>query len=58
MGSNQNLRKTLSNHLMGGQAYMTVGDMLKEISFDQLSVRPKDLPYSFYELFYHMHFTQ
>lgn len=37
---------------------MPVEEMLKKIEFDKLGVRPKSLPYSFYELFYHIYFTQ
>ncbi|MHA6280236.1 DinB family protein [Salinimicrobium sp. CAU 1759] len=58
MTSDSNLKKTLSKHLFGGEAFMTVDEMLKQITFDQLSVRPIDLPYSFYEIFYHMWYTQ
>jgi uncharacterized damage-inducible protein DinB len=53
-----NLKKTLSRHLFGGQAFMPVDEMLKKISFTDIHLRPKGLPYSFYELFYHMWFTQ
>ncbi|WP_324719396.1 DinB family protein [Salinimicrobium sp. HB62] len=52
------LKKTLSKHLFGGEAFLTVDEMLNLIPFDQLSVRPHDLPYSFYELFYHIWYTQ
>lgn len=58
MVSGSNAKKILSRHLFGGQAFTTVDEMLKEISLEQLSVRPKELPYSFFELFYHMWFTQ
>ena len=51
-------KKQLEKHLFGGEAFMPVEEMLKKISFDFLGVRPKALPYSFYELFYHMWFTQ
>lgn len=58
MGINEDLKKTLLNHIEGGEAFMPVEEMLKKIEFERLGERPKDLPYSFYELFYHMWFTQ
>ncbi|MGO2358054.1 DinB family protein [Mesonia sp.] len=54
----QAVRKQLGSHLQGGEAFMPVSKMLQEISFDLLGERPKDLPYSFYELFYHIMYTQ
>lgn len=58
MSSNPKLRSTLSKHLLGGQAFMPVDEMLKIIPFTDIHLRPKGLPYSFYELFYHIWFTQ
>ncbi|WP_189604478.1 DinB family protein [Salinimicrobium marinum] len=52
------LKKQLVKHLNGGEAFMPLEEMLKEISFQKLGERPKNLPYSFYELFYHICFTQ
>ena len=37
---------------------MPVDEMLKKIPLEHLAIRPQGLPYSFYELFYHMWFTQ
>ena len=51
-------KKQLEKHLFGGEAFMPVDEMLKAIPFDKLGVRPKEFPYSFYELFYHVWFTQ
>lgn len=51
-------KRQLEKHLFGGEAFMPVDEMLKKISFDQLGIRPAELPYSFYELFYHIWFTQ
>lgn len=50
--------KLLVKHLKGGEAFMTIDEMLGEIKFELLGNRPNDLPYSFYELFYHIWFTQ
>lgn len=37
---------------------MPLIDMLKIISFEDVNTRPSNLPYSFYELFYHVVFAQ
>ncbi|MFN4763093.1 DinB family protein [Gillisia sp. Q332] len=52
------IRKQISKHLEGGAAFMPVEEMLKNIKFDKLGERPGKLPYSFYELFYHIKFAQ
>jgi len=52
------IRNELAKHLEGGEAFMTVEVMLKEMKFEKLGERPNNLPYSFYELFYHIWFTQ
>ena len=52
------LKKQLKKHLLGGEAFIPVDEMLKKISFTDIHLRPKGLPYSFYELFFHMCFTQ
>lgn len=56
-GSGQ-IRQQLVKHINGGEAFMPVDKMLKEISFEKVGERPDGLPYSFYELFYHMWFAQ
>ena len=52
------IRDQLTKHLKGGEAFMLVDALLKEIKFEKLGERPNNLPYSFYELFYHIWFTQ
>jgi uncharacterized damage-inducible protein DinB len=52
------IRNQLVNHLEGGEAFMPVDEMLEKISFEKLGERPEDLPYSFYELFYHIKANQ
>lgn len=54
----QEIKDQLIEHLKGGMAFMPVKELVKYISFEALCVRPKDLPYSFYEIFYHMSFAQ
>lgn len=52
------LRKQLATHLEGGEAFTPVVEMLKKISYEDVNTRPANLPYSFYELFFHVVFTQ
>lgn len=52
------IRERLSRHLQGGEAFTPVEELLTKIHFEKLGERPGDLPYSFYELFYHVWFTQ
>lgn len=52
------IRKQLSKHLEGGEAFVPIEEILKKIKFESLGERPGNLPYSFYELFYHIRFAQ
>ena len=58
MNNDANLKETLANHLRGGEAYKPLTDILEEIKFKDIATRPKGLPYSFYEIFYHIWFAQ
>lgn len=58
MNDDKALRKLLVKHLEGGQAFSTISEFLEEIKFESLGERPHGLPYSFYELFYHIRFAQ
>lgn len=51
-------KEELVKHLAGGEAFMPVDKMLAEISYGKIGERPGDLPYSFYEIFYHLWFAQ
>ena len=51
-------RAQLVKHLMGGEAFMPIDKVLEEVSFDKIGERLYDLPYSFYEVFYHITYTQ
>lgn len=53
-----NLRNRLVQHIKGGEAFTTVGNLLQKIAFDQLGKIPEGLPYSFYQLFWHIRFAQ
>ena len=37
---------------------MPLDELLPKISFEHVQVKPEGLPYSFYELFYHIRYTQ
>ena len=52
------IKKQLIAHLKGGEAFVPIEEMLKIIPFELLAKRPGNLPYSFYEVFYHIWFTQ
>ncbi|MDN3725069.1 DinB family protein [Aequorivita sp. SDUM287046] len=52
------IREQLARHLEGGEAFMPVTEILKKISFEDINLRPGNLPYSMYELFYHIAYTQ
>lgn len=52
------IKKGLVKHLKGGEAYLPLEKLLDEIPFSQLEKRPAGLPYSFYELFYHIRYAQ
>lgn len=56
--SDYNLRISLTNHLKGGQAFATVGNLLQKVSYDHLGIIPAGLPYSFYQVFWHVRFAQ
>lgn len=58
MGTSGSTKEQLVSHLSGGHAFMPVEELLKKISFKDVGKRPKGLPYSFYEQFYHLKFTQ
>ena len=54
----QEFKDQLITHIKGGAAFMPIEELLKFISSKALFTRPLDLPYSFYEIFYHMRFAQ
>lgn len=58
MSGNMVIRERLAKQLEGGEASMPVTEVLKNITFEDINTRPSNLPYSFYELFFHVVFTQ
>jgi uncharacterized damage-inducible protein DinB len=53
-----NMKENLVKHLKGGEAFMPVDKMIEKIPFLELGKRPAGLPYSFFEIFSHIRFTQ
>ncbi|SKB61906.1 DinB superfamily protein [Salegentibacter holothuriorum] len=51
-------KEQLLKHLKGGEAFASLESFINEIPFEKLGERPHQLPYSFYELFYHVVFAQ
>lgn len=52
------IKNQVVEHLNGGEAFYPIDKMLEEITFKKVSIRPPGLPYSFYELFYHIVYAQ
>jgi uncharacterized damage-inducible protein DinB len=51
-------KKQLSSHLRGGEAFKPLEVLLEEVSFEMVGKRPYSLPYSIYELVYHIAYAQ
>lgn len=58
MTTDKIIRERLVRQLEGGEAFMPITEVLKKITFEDLNTKPYNLPYSFYELFFHITFTQ
>lgn len=54
----QFVKTELLKHLNGNMAFLPIPDMLEKIPFEKLGEQPYALPYSFYELFYHICYAQ
>ncbi len=52
--SDKKIREQLLQHLKGGEAYITIDSMLDMVCFKDLHIVPQGLPYSFYQLFFHI----
>ncbi|MDT0687067.1 DinB family protein [Autumnicola psychrophila] len=52
------MKEQLIKHLQGGEAYLSLAKFLDEIPYDKIGKRPEMLPYSFYEVFYHIAYAQ
>ena len=58
MKEDQEIRNQIVKHLEGGQAYTSIDSFLDNIPFEILGERPNGIPYSFYEVFFHITFAQ
>lgn len=58
MAEERKICERLAKHLDGGEAFMPLKEILEKISFEDINTRPDNLPYSLYELFFHIVFTQ
>tara|TARA_B100000929_G_C15458163_1_gene403580 strand:+ start:595 stop:1074 length:480 start_codon:yes stop_codon:yes gene_type:complete len=58
MKKDREIRKQLAKHLEGGLAFTSIESILDKVSFKKIGVRSPGLPYSIYEVFYHITFAQ
>ena len=58
MNQEGHFENRLKKHLQGGEAFTSLSHFINDIPFEKVGVRPHELPYSIYELFYHMCFAQ
>lgn len=56
--SSKAIRQRLVKHLKGGQAFSPINQVIEKVPFDKLGIVPDGLPYSFYQLFYHIQISQ
>jgi uncharacterized damage-inducible protein DinB len=52
------IREQLVKHLKGGEAFMTIDAALEKITYEDVAITPPGLPYSFYQLFFHIRLAQ
>jgi len=52
------LAERLIRHLKSGEAFMPIENLLKKITYDQSGVSVDDVPYTVYQLVYHLRFAQ
>ena len=58
MDTQAQIKQRLVKHLKGGQAFSTIDKVLDKMPFDKIGIVPDGLPYSFYQLFYHIRVAQ
>jgi len=52
------LRTRLTMHLKGGEAYAPISTVLEQLPYSKTGISPHGLPYTFYQLMYHIRFAQ
>lgn len=55
---NNYTRQQLIKHIIGGEAFLTIDEMLKKIPFEKVGIKQKGLPYSLWQQFYHLKYAQ
>lgn len=58
MNNQTDIINQLLKHLKGGQAFSPIDKVLEEMPYDKIGIVPDGLPYSFYQLFYHIRIAQ
>lgn len=58
MQEQEQIKNQLVAHLKGGEAFVPLEELLKFIPYGYLGKRTGNLPYSFYEIFFHIWYTQ
>ena len=58
MNNQTPIKQQLIKHLNGGQAFSPIDKVVKEMPFDKIGLVPDGLPYSFYQLLYHIRVAQ
>ncbi len=52
------IKNQLIKHLNGGEAFLPIDKVIEKFEFDNVGERMYNLPYSPYEMFYHITFAQ
>jgi len=52
------IKQQLVKHIKGGQAFAPIDTVLDNMPYKKIGIVPDGLPYSFYQLFYHIRFAQ
>lgn len=55
---NDYFRRQLIHHILGGNAFKKIEDLLDEVTVEQIGVQIEGLPYTFWQQFEHMRITQ
>lgn len=52
------LRQKLADHISGGEAFTPIEALIEKIPYDKIGIVPDHLPYSLWQLLYHIRYTQ
>lgn len=55
---NFEIRHQLIKHLRSGEAFLPLKEFIDKVPFEKIQLRPAGLPYSVYELFFHLKYAQ